>query len=350
MAHAHAPGVDPADLDLVLARTPAAVWDALRGQRLFITGGTGFIGTWLLEGLLWAEQAHGLGLRLTVLSRDPAAFERRAPHLAAHPAVAMVRGDVRDLSAFDTPCDAVLHLATDVVKPSADPRAVFDDIVQGATQALDLARRGGATRFLLTSSGAVYGVQPPSITHVPESYPGAPDTGAANSAYGQGKRVAEWLTACARARDGLQTQVARCFAFAGPWLPLDAQFAIGNFIGDCLHGRTIRIGGDGTPYRSYLYAADLVAWLLTILVLGDGQAYNVGSPEALSIRELAERVAARLQGPGVTVAQAPVPGRAPARYVPDTARVQALGLDAWTTLDDAIARSAAWHRSHLENS
>lgn len=340
-------GVAAADLRLILERTPQAVWDALRGEHLFVTGGTGFIGSWILEALLAAEAEFGLGLRLTVLSRNPDAFAARAPHLARHPAVMLVAGNTCDLSMFDAPCDAVLHLATDVVKPAADPRVVFDDIVRGTGQALALARRCGATRFLLTSSGAVYGAQPADLPHVPESYPGAPDTGNPGTAYGQGKRVAEWQAACARA-DGLRTQVARCFAFVGPYLPLDAQFAIGNFIGDCLAGRPIQIGGDGTPFRSYLYAADLAVWLLTILVLGDGRPYNVGASEAVSIADLARTVAATLGGGEVRIARAPVPGQAASHYVPDVARAATLGLTPYTSLPDAIERTAAWHRPSSE--
>jgi len=344
------PGVGADDLQLMLARTAPQVWDALRGQRLFVTGGTGFIGTWLLEGLLWADQALDLRLAITVLSRNPAAFEARTPHLARHPAVTLETGNTRDLSRFGGSFDTVLHMATDVVHPAADPVEVFDDIVDGTKQALALAQRCGARRFMLTSSGAVYGPQPPGMTHVPEDYKGAPDLTATGSAYGQGKRVAEWLTHCQRERHGLQTQITRIYALGGPYLPLDAQFAMGNFVNDCLHKRPITISGDGTPHRSYLYAADLVVWLLTILVRGDGHAYNVGSSEAISIADLARRVARRLGGNDIRILQAPVPGRAPAYYVPDTSRAAALGLAPTRSLDESIARTAAWYGFTLENS
>ncbi|MES2128349.1 MAG: NAD(P)-dependent oxidoreductase [Pseudomonadota bacterium] len=343
----HQSGVASADIDLVLARTPAPVWEALRGQRLFITGGTGFVGCWLLEALLAANARLDLDLALTVLTRDPARFSAKAPHLAG--ACALVAGDMADLSHIDGAYDTIIHAATDVVAPNADPRSVYRDIVAGTEQTLALAARCKATRYLLVSSGAVYGRQPAELDLLPESYPGAPDTSNVGSAYGQAKRASEWLCYAAAGALGFAPQVARCFAFVGPYMALDAQFAVGNFIRDSLAGSTVRIGGDGTPYRSYLYAADLAIWLLTILVQGDGHPYNVGSSSAISVGELAHAVSAQLCGaPKVAIAKSPEPGQPAERYVPATARAATLGLHAFTPLADAIARTAAWHQHQQE--
>ncbi len=204
-------------------------------------------------------------------------------------------------------------------------------------------------RLLFTSSGAVYGPQPSDITHVPESYGGAPDCTRPASAYGEGKRAAELLCACYHARHPtLQPVIARCFAFVGPFLPIDAHFAIGNFIRDALRGGPIRIGGDGTPYRSYLHAADLAIWLWTLLIRGQpARPYNVGSEEDVTILELASTVAecfpTRID---VELARQPTPGVPPSRYVPATGRAAGeLGLSALIPLKEAISRTAAWHSS-----
>jgi len=339
------PGVAQQDLALIAERCGTAVVDGLRGRHLFVTGGTGFFGCWLLEALLWLDKVHGLGLRLTVLSRQPERFRLKAPGLAAHPALRLVQGDVRDLSALHGPYDVVIHAAADVAAPAAGPKEAFDAIVRGSEQALALARRSGAGRFLLTSSGAVYGRQPPGLTHVPEDYPGAPAPIDLRSAYGQGKRVAEWLCACERQAGGLDVQIARCFAFLGPYQALDAHFAAASFLRDVLHGMPVRVNGDGRALRSYLYAADLAVWLLTILACGDGQPYNVGSPEPISIAGLASLTSTVLNGrDDSTVLGTPVPGAPTEQYVPDVGRAADLGLAVWTPLADAIGRTAAWHR------
>jgi nucleoside-diphosphate-sugar epimerase len=335
-----------ADLDHVLAYT-SETWEALRGERLFLTGGTGFVGCWLLESFLWANDRLDLDAAVVVLTRDPDAFARKAPHLAAHPAVQLHAGDVRT---FDYPggsFKALIHAATDSSTSlgADDPLTMLDTIVRGTERALEFARRSGVEAFLLTSSGAVYGRQPAEVSHVPEDYTGAPDLADPRSAYGEGKRVAEYLCALYHRQHSLQTKIARAFAFIGPYLPLDAHFACGNFLRDGLRGQVIQIQGDGTPYRSYLYAADLAIWLWTILTRGQAsRPYNVGCERAVSIGELAGTIAEHFST-DVRIAQPAVPGQIPQRYVPDVSRARAeLGLKTWIGLDDAVARTTRWHR------
>jgi dTDP-glucose 4,6-dehydratase len=148
------------------------------------------------------------------------------------------------------------------------------------------------------------------------------------------------------ASSSLEIKIARCFTFLGPYMQLDAHFAIGNFISDCLHHRLIRVKGDGSPVRSYLYASDLMVWLWTILFKGQScRAYNVGSEKALNIAALAREVAAALPpAVDVNILSAATPGSAPLhRYVPCTSRArEELGLNTQVPLRDAVRRTAAW--------
>jgi dTDP-glucose 4,6-dehydratase len=336
-----------ADLDHVLNHTPG-LWEELRGARLFITGGTGFFGVWLLESLLWANDRLGLDARAVVLTRDPAGVRQRHPRLTASGAIELHAGDVRSFDFPAGPCTHVIHAAAPTILPTAadGPLVLFDTILQGTRRALDFARRSGARRFLFASSGAVYGRQPPELPLVGEEYPGGPDPVDPASAYGEGKRAAEQLCALCARLHGLHTTIARCFAFVGPHLPLDAHFAVGNFIRDGLAGRPICVSGDGAPYRSYLHAADLMIWLWTILLRGaPGRPYNVGSEDAVTIAELARRVAA-VFGAEVHVARPTVPGAAAPRYVPSTRRAAAeLNLHTWIGLNEAIERTVRWARA-----
>lgn len=343
-----------ADLDHIVERT-GPLWERLRGGQLFITGGTGFVGRWMLESFAAADERLDLGARALALSRDPVSFSARFPHLAQHPAIELLAGDMHT---FEFPAGEfthVLHMATETntVLSAKRPSLEFNTAVEGTRRVLEFALARGARNVLYTSSGAVYGRQPSEMTHVPEDAPIAPPAHDVGAAYSHGKRAAEFICAAANFETELDVRIARLFAFVGPHLPMDAGYAVGNFIRDALEGRTIEISGDGTPMRSYLYAADLAWWLWTILLAGTpGRPYNVGSDAALSIREFADAVDGVLgTGAGVHVAKEPVAGAPVARYVPDISRArEELGLEPAVTLEDGIMRTAAWRASLQSNS
>jgi len=336
------------DLDHILAHT-SHLWRDLHGARLFVTGGTGFFGTWLLESVAWANRRLSLGLEVLVLTRDPDQFAQKAPHLAAQSCFRFHQGDVRDFSFPAGEFPYVIHAATpaSVKLIQEQPLEMLEIIVRGTQRVLEFAAQHGTRKFLLTSSGAVYGRQPPELTHVPEEYVGAPDSTNPGSVYGEGKRLAELLCATWARQSGLEATIARCFAFVGPHLPMDLQYAVGNFIRDGLAGGPIAVRGDGTARRSYLYAADLAIWLWTILLRGVScRAYNVGSDQDLDIASLARCVASQIdEQPPVQIAQQPVPGRAPERYVPSVRRArEELSLEAWIPLPEAIRRTVRYCR------
>ena len=334
------------DLDHILTHTEG-LWEEIRGKRLFITGGTGFIGCWLLESFAWANDKLGLKAKALVLTRNLDAFKKKAPHLADHPDIQFHLGDVRF---FEFPTETfshIIHAATESSTSLNDenPLLMFDTIVQGTRHALDFARYRGVKKFLLTSSGAVYGKQPPEMTHIPEDYLGAPTPTDPRSAYGEGKRVAELLCTLYGKNYGLETKIARCFAFVGPYLSLDSHFAIGNFIRDGIRGGPIYVKGDGLPFRSYLYAADLMIWLWTILFRGmPSRPYNVGSEAEVSITELAKAVSRTFHPePEIRVAKEPTPDKPSDRYIPSTRRSQRnLNLRQHIQLFEAIQKTTHW--------
>lgn len=342
--------VNPLALDLehILEHT-GLIWEELRGQRIFITGGTGFLGCWLLESFAWANETFKLGASAVVLTREPEVFRRKAPHLYGYHGISLHSGDVRSFAYPEGTYGYLIHAATQSSTNLnvEDPLLMLDTIVQGTRHTLEFARRCGAKKVLYTSSGAVYGSQPTDMTQVSEEYPGSPDPMSTTAAYGQGKRTAEFLCSSYARQYGLQTKIARCFAFVGPYLPLEAHFAVGNFIRDGLAGGPIKVLGDGSPYRSYLYAADLAIWLWTILIQGvSARPYNVGSEQAITIGDLAGQVALAFHPPlEVHIAQPRRAGEAPERYVPATRRARLeLGLKENVGLQEAINRTIEWHR------
>jgi dTDP-glucose 4,6-dehydratase len=334
------------DLDAVVDACEA-IWPQLKGASIFITGGTGFIGRWLLETLRQADMRLGLGVRATILTRDPGAFRSKAPHLAAHQGYRLLRGDICQ---FDFPEGEFTHLIHGATDASAhlnetDPLRMFDTVVRGTNRALDFAREKAVRRALFMSSGAVYGQQPWDLENVPETWAGGPNPLDSRAAYAEGKRAAEMLCAIYQKQFGLKISIARIFALLGPHLQLDIHFAAGNFIRDAIQGKPVIVNGNGLPCRSYLYASDLSVWLWHMLVRAEpGKPYNVGSDESISIGDLAERVARVIGSGKFQVLGAADSGWNPGRYVPNTDLIaRDLGLRRTVSLDDALRRTARWN-------
>ncbi|MBI4432102.1 MAG: NAD(P)-dependent oxidoreductase [Candidatus Omnitrophica bacterium] len=296
------------DLDAVLDSTKD-LWDELRGKTVFFTGAGGFIGSWLLESFLHANHAMHLGAHAVCLTRGPGKVSSSV--------VEWIVGDVRD---FKFPQGRFSH----VIHAAAQPDQA-DTMVEGTRQVLEFAALQENVRFLFLSSGAVYG--PLSL-------------------YAEAKKEAEWMCQDASAK-GVQAKIARCFSFVGPRLPLDAHYAIGNFIADALSGGPIRVKGDGTPVRSYLYASDMAAWLWTVLLKAKtGQAVDVGSAQPTTIFEAARAVAGAFNPrPKIEMENQNMTGMGGKRYLPDIGVAQnQFNLKQTVNLEEAVRKTVDWHR------
>lgn len=309
--------------------------EALQGAQLFITGGTGFFGQWLVDALLEVNQAFGLSLEITLLSRRPDWVKARFKDAS----VTCLEGDLlsgKSLLSEGRSYTHLIHMAAPVNQVK-DRNESYDVSVQGTQTITECAQHWGVSRFLFTSSGAVYGNGLNTSHSLTEEFT---LEGAEYSEYAQGKRRAEEILL---QQTDFQVVVARCFAFMGPHLPLEAPFAVTQFIRSGLFGEVIQLTGDGRPLRSYLYGVDLVRGLLQLLVRGKtGEVYNLGSDVPVSIRDLAEEIG---QYFGVPVkCQAPGMGPIPA-YVPNIDKIKSeLGFSIHVDWKTALARTLAWYR------
>ena len=344
--------LSPQDLAEVLSLA-APSFERLRGARLFVTGGTGFFGHWLLETLLHASRELNLGLHATVLTRDAERFRAVSPHITQRPEITLLQGDTRTFDFPAEPHTHIVHAAADSGGQQLNRPAyeLAESILDGTRHVLQFARATGARRLLFTSTGAVYGRSTP-LLHTPETYNGAPDPLQLASSYDEAKRMAEHMCIAYASGLALEPVIARCFAFVGPHLPLDAHFAIGNFIGSVIEGERLHIKGDGTPRRSWLYMSDLAVWLWTLLTrAASNRAYNVGSDVGYTIAEAAHLTAHTLCPDGrggstqaVQIDGTPRAGTPQNSYVPAIDRVRhELGLQVTVPLDEALRRTARWH-------
>jgi dTDP-glucose 4,6-dehydratase len=322
-------------------------WHHFRNADILITGGTGFFGVWIVSALLHANDSLGLGLRVHVMARNPEQFLVRAPEFRGTPGLHLVAADIREFR--PTSGQRITHIVHAATTASAelndnDPAEMANVAAEGTRQILMAARDLGVAHMLFTSSGAVYGINPPEVTHVGEDQMGIVDPLMVRNAYAEGKRMAELYCASYFEKQQLPVVIARCFAFVGPYLPLDAHFAVGNFMRDAMRGEPIIVQSDGSSRRSYLYATDLASWLLRLLVCGaPGRAYNVGSERDVSVRELAMLVGAQ-SGVPVEIRGKKDPSRPVQSYVPSTERIRnELGVAELVGLEESVRRTMSWY-------
>jgi nucleoside-diphosphate-sugar epimerase len=323
-------------------------WIQIKNRSILITGGTGIIGKWLISTLLHADYRYDLGIKTTIISRNPVTFKNIHPYWAADTRLNWIQGDVRSVELPPgSEFSHVIHAATDVLS-TRSAEDVLDTCISGTQRVLGLANLCGASRLLFLSSGAVYGKTPPELGAIPESFNGSLDSLAIDSAYAQGKRTAELFCAIENAKGKITIPIARCFAMVGPYLPLDKHFAIGNFIGAAISNKPITIEGDGTPIRSYMYLADVALRLWLILLKGQGAvAYNLGGDEPLTIEALAKLVALKLGADvEIDIKRQALHGAHANVYYPDTRKIRNdFSIGQGFSLAESIVKTAIWYRT-----
>lgn len=309
------------DMDFILAACQPELAQ-LAGQRVLITGGSGFIGSYLVESVLvWNRQQPQQAISLLLPTRSVAAVRQRRPDLCGHPGIDWV--EWADITTGNTgqPCWFVVHAASpaDPAAYRKAPMQAMQAIADATVKVLDFAHRQQAKSILYLSSGAVYGAQPPDMAAMPEDYPGAPDVNDASACYGEAKRYAELLCVCS----GLPVVRARLFAFLGPTQDPDASFAVPDFLRQATETKVIKIKGDGRAWRSYCYASDLTICLLKLLCHGAaGSVINIGGEQPVTTLELAQRVAELVGGVTVEVQGRQDAAQSAARYIPDITRLK----------------------------
>ena len=319
--------------------------DQLRNKTIFITGGTGFFGTWFLSVLVSIKRSLGGALKIYALSRAPEKFAETAPGKDLDRDVIFLKGDICnfDFTSYND-ITHVVHMATTSAKETylgEDSINKLDMLYRGTSNLLEKC----PSKFesvLFTSSGVAYGLIEDG-DRISETDQGVFDPLDRNAALGLGKLVAESLVSLYASKRKFNFSIARCFSFAGQYLPMDLHYAFGNFVANALAEEVISIKGDGLDRRSYLYIGDAVAWLLRLLVEPKNGIFNVGSENGLEVRELAERIDKQLSKPLGTKVQNSDAGVGNFRrleYIPSTEKIRTAypGLKEWTALDEIIGK------------
>lgn len=330
----------------------AASWslrllDELKNQKLLIAGGTGFMGSWIAEFIAFLNDNHQFNTSVVILSRNTDSFKDEKKHLATRSDIQFISRDIRNINELPPDISYIIHAAAspDNRNHVSNPIETIATITKGTDNLIDSAfKLLNLKKILYLSSGQVYGKNPIQKELISESDFGSFDCNKITAIYPEAKRLAE-ATCCAYSSQyKIPIVIARPFSFIGPYQSLSKPWAINNFINDALNNKTIRIIGNGEPIRSYMYPADLVVWILKILISGKiNTAYNIGSPFGISLKDVAEKI--------VHIAQTKVNidikfnNNDSSHYVPDiTLCENDLGLKINYDVEDTIRRSIAWFK------
>lgn len=266
----------------------------LRNSEILVTGGTGFLGKWIVEAVTFLNDTFSFNIKLYLVARKSS--QNIDYIISKRDDIIFIKNDVRNLSEIPKSIEYIIHAAAtpDNREHMSNPIEVMDIISQGTKQVLDNALAlDGIKKILNISSGQVYGTL--NSSHISEKNMGTLDINSIKSIYPEAKRYSETLSLAYKSLYKLPIVQVRPFSFVGPYMGLDKPWAINNFIKDAIKFKKIKILGNGKPIRSYMYPTDAVWWILNMLVDSkNGVKYNLGSPEGISLENLAVKIRNKL--------------------------------------------------------
>jgi len=314
------------------------------------TGLTGPIGIWLVFLMGEWRRRTGASFRLQIVTRNKAKANEIFDSFINEGWVTLLEQDIRFLNLSGSHPDIVIHGATASARESFYGMTgldKFQGVVQGTNQLLNELDPERSCKIVFLSSGSIFGttlLEPGQA--ITQDWPETPaiDEGAA---LGHAKRAAEaHLTFHSLANPKHTVSICRLFSFVGPLLPLNYQYAVGNFIADVLAGRPIKVQSDGSAVRSFMYLGDMAGWLLRVIFAPNTEGtFMIGSSKPVSILQLANLIREIFNSPNdieVTGAETQYSRYSASHfYVPETTLSKAaLSVDEWTSLEIALSRTA----------
>lgn len=310
-------------------------------MRILVTGGTGFIGSHLIDRLM-AE-----GNEVICLDNFYTGVKRNILKWLDHPYFELVRHDVTEPIRVEV--DQIYHLACPAspVHYQYNPVKTIKTNVMGTLHMLGLAKRVKA-RFLLASTSEVYG--DPEVHPQSEDYRGNVNPIGIRSCYDEGKRVAETLTFDYHRQNNVDIRVARIFNTYGPRMLENDGRVVSNFVVQALRGIPLTVYGDGSQTRSFCYVSDLVDGLIRLMNREHIGPINLGNPDEYTILELAETIQ-KMINPDVELQMKPLPEDDPQRRKPNITRAKTL-LDWQPTvpLQEGLQRTIQYFRDYIASS
>ena len=312
--------------------------DAFAEKKALVTGGAGFIGSWLCDVLV------GFGADVTAVDDLSTGRIKNIDHLTKNALFKLVKSDIcafKNEEKFDFIFHMAGHASPDEYQ--AHPIETLQTSALGSFVMAELARKNDAT-LLFASTSEVYGDT--EVIPTPESYWGKVNPIGPRSCYDEGKRFAEALLMAYGRQYGLDVRVPRIFNSYGPRLREDGLYgrAMSRFILQALTNQSITVYGDGKQTRSFCYITDTVTGLMLLATSSQakGEVVNVGNTQEVTILELAKKVKEAVKCKS-TIEFHPLPKDDPKRRCPDTTKLERLvGCKPKVDFEEGLKRTVAW--------
>jgi dTDP-glucose 4,6-dehydratase len=335
------------DLENIFNKINPEELAGLKNQSVCITGGSGFIGTWLCNMIQYLNEQHQFQTKVFVMDRSFENIQKQSPHLLNAKLFEFKKLDTRTL--VDLPKDINYIIHTAGTPDTRGPIDVITSIAQGTENLLKTTQRlSNLKMFLNLSSSLVYGSFYDKNKKIQESNP----TGSTSNLYAVSKLYSEAICDAYRQEQRLPVTTLRPFSFIGPFQSLSSPWVFNNFISDAINGHSIKVLGDGSTTRSFLYASDASFWILKTLITAEsGSKYNLGSPQEITLKELSTKVHGLIGTNKETVYNTRGGATDRTSYmVPDTEEIQKnIKVQVTMSLDESIKRTIEWYTLSKNN-
>ena len=309
-------------------------------MNIVITGGSGFVGSYLCEKLI------NNGHKIIVIDNLLTGSTENINNLLDNENFSFIEHDVQDHIEIEDKVDYVLHFAS-----AASPKAYTEHPVNtlkagsvGTINTLGLAKKHSA-EYLLASTSEVYG--DPLISPQNEEYWGNVNPNGERSMYDEAKRFAEAAVATYSRSYGLKTKIVRIFNTYGPRMQLNDGRVVTNFIVQALRNENITIYGDGTQTRSFSYVEDTVAGIISLMNSTEYDVFNIGNPNEMTVGKLAEKII-ELTDSTSEIKYLELPNDDPKQRKPDITKAKTkLNWEPKVNLDEGLAKTITWVEEQL---
>lgn len=318
--------------------------EKLKSSHILITGGTGFVGTWLTEMIIYLNENFNFNLTVYLLSRNAT---QRSNYIKFK-YINYIKSDVKNVKELPISIEYILHAAgtPDSREHVSNPIKTIETFYKGTQNILDLASRlPNLIKVIHFSSNKIYGTNYSTLL-IDESNTTIVENNI-QDVYSESKRISETICKAYMSELYLPIIIVRPFAFIGPFQSLDKPWAVNNFIRDAILGGPIRILGNELTTKSYMYGSDLAYFILNILVLGKvGETYNLGNSNPTNLFELATKIKNLINSEiEIKIKSSKDRYSRTSFDVPHTSKIENdLNIKSFFEIDEALKRTILWNK------